>query len=90
MHVVFIGERTLGNSDGALGRNRVRIEISSNVSKTNYAQITSPTEDVNEFTDLLGNAGQIREHIDSRDGITEINGYIHRGISLIIQDPCCG
>ena len=90
MHVRFVGERALGNIIGALGRNRARIEISSNVSKSNYAQITSPVEDVSEIMDLLGNARQIRELIDARDGITELNGFTYGEISLMIQDLCCG
>ena len=40
MLVLFIGERALRNTIGALGRNRARIEISSNVSKSNSDQIT--------------------------------------------------
>ena len=90
MHVRFVGERALGNIIGALGRNRARIEISSNVSKSNYAQITSPAEDVSEIMDLLGNARQIRELIDARDGITELIGFTYGEISLMIQDLCCG
>ena len=89
MRVLFIGERALGNAIGALGRNRARREISSNVSKSNYDLITSPTEGVSELTDLLGNARQIRELIDARDGITELNGLTYGEISSIIQDLCC-
>ena len=55
MHVLFIGERALRNTIGALGRNRARIEISSNVSKSNSDQITTPTEGVRE---LNGSAWQ--------------------------------
>ena len=90
MHVLFIGERALRNTIGALGRNRARIEISSNVSKSNSDQITSPTEGVSELTDLLDNARQIRELIDARDGITELSGFTYDEISSIIQDLCCG
>ena len=89
MHVLFIGERALRNTTGALDRNRARIEISSNVSKSNSDQITSPTEGVSELLGLLGNARQIRELIDTRDGITEFNGFTYGEISSIIQDLCC-
>ena len=90
MHVLFIGERALRNTIGALSRNRARIEISSNVSKSNSDQITSPAEGVSELTDLLDNARQIRELIDARDGITELSGFTYDEISSIIQDLCCG
>ena len=90
MHVLFIGERALRNTIGALGRNRARIEISSNVSKSNSDQITSPAEGVSELTDLLDNARQIRELLDARDGITELSGFTYDEISSIIQDLCCG
>ena len=90
MHVLLIGERALRNTIGALGRNRARIEISSNVSKSNSDQITSPTEGVSELTDLLDNARQIRELIDARDGITELSGFTYGEMSSIIQDLCCG
>ena len=77
MHVLFIGERALRNTIGA----RARIEISTNVSKSNSDQITSPTEGVSELTDLLHNARQIRELIDARDGITELSGFTYGEIS---------
>ena len=90
MHVLFIGERAFRTTIGALGRNRARIEISSNVSKSNSDQITSPTKGVSELTDLLHNARQIRELIDARDGITELSGFTYGEISSIILDLSCG
>ena len=65
MHVLFSDECAPRNTIGALGHNRARIEISYNCSKSNYAQIISPTECVSEFTDLLGNTRQIHELIDA-------------------------
>ena len=65
MHVLIIGEHASRNTIGALGHNRARIEIYCNGSKSNYAQIISPTEGVSEFMDLLGNARQIHELIDA-------------------------
>ena len=90
MYVLFIGERALRNIIGALGHKRTRIKISSNVSKSNSDQITSPIKGVSELTDLLDNARQIRELIDARDGITELSGFTYGEISSIIQDLCCG
>ena len=58
MHILSIGKRAPRNTIGALGRNHARIEISSNVSKSNYAHIISPTEGVNEFTDCLAMPGK--------------------------------
>ena len=65
MHVLIIDEHASRNTIGALGHNRARIEIYCNGSKSNYAQIISPTEGVSEFMDLLGNARQIHELIDA-------------------------
>ena len=62
-HVVYIDERALRNTIGALGGNGARMVISSGVNKSNNSQITSPTEGVSEFMDLHGYARQIREPI---------------------------
>ena len=45
---------------GALGRDSARLGTSSSINKLHNAHTTSPTDGASEFTDLLGNAMQIR------------------------------
>ena len=73
-HVLLIGRRAASNTNGALGRNMVRI---------------SSFSDMIENDEILAIAESIRDLIEVRDNSFEIDGFNNNDVTSMIEFLCC-
>ena len=86
-NVLLIGSRTRDFVTGALGRNRARIERRQQITLPHEIYVCHPATE--EPPDQLADAEQVRELLDARDGVVELNGISLEDICFMIEHICC-
>ena len=75
-HVLLIANRARYNTFGALGRNMTRCESAGG--------LVPPSDAA-----LVARAQSIRELIDVRDGLSDLEGFSHDEVKAVLRGLCC-
>ena len=82
-NILLIGFRTRDFVTGALGRNRARIESRKHITLPHETCVCLPA------TDEHPDAERVREPLDARDGVDELNGISFGDICFMIEHIRC-
>ena len=86
-NVLSFGSRTRDFVTGALGRNRARIESRQQITLPHEIYVCHPATE--EHPDQLADAERVRELLDARDGVVELNGISLEDICFMIEHISC-